>query len=85
MTDNDKNINYSDIPQLSDKELSEFKKAQPITDFTIKKIPERPNKIQKTLRFDADMLNWYQENHKHYQSQMNAVLRAYYEAHKSAK
>lgn len=40
-------------------------------------IPE--SKQQITLRLDADMLAWFKQQGKGYQSLMNAVLRGYYE------
>ncbi len=83
MTRNDDNINFDDIPELTDAELSTAKVAKPIIDFKVTIIPEKPRKIQKTIRFDADMLAWFQENHTNYQTQMNNVLRHYYKAHKS--
>jgi uncharacterized protein (DUF4415 family) len=35
-----------------------------------------------TMRLDADMLEWFRQQGRGYQTRMNAVLRAYYEAHK---
>jgi uncharacterized protein (DUF4415 family) len=35
-----------------------------------------------TMRLDADMLAWFRQQGRGYQTRMNAVLRAYYEAHK---
>jgi uncharacterized protein (DUF4415 family) len=40
-----------------------------------------PRKSQLTLRLDADVLAWFREQGKGYQTQMNAVLKAYKEAH----
>ncbi|MCH8953607.1 MAG: BrnA antitoxin family protein [Proteobacteria bacterium] len=40
-------------------------------------------KRQLTVRFDGDMLDWFKAQGKGYQTRMNAVLRSYYEAHKS--
>ena len=34
-----------------------------------------------TVRLDADMLAWFRRQGRGYQSRINAVLRAYYEAH----
>jgi uncharacterized protein (DUF4415 family) len=41
-------------------------------------------KSQITLRIDADVLEWFRARGSRYQSQMNAVLRAYKEAHEKA-
>jgi len=38
-------------------------------------------KQQITLRLDADVLDFFRHTGKRYQSRMNAVLRAYVEAH----
>ena len=35
-----------------------------------------------TMRLDADMLGWFRQQGRGYQTRMNAVLRAYYEAHR---
>ncbi len=40
-----------------------------------------PRKTQLTLRLDADVLAWFKAQGKGYQTQMNAVLKAYKEAH----
>jgi len=42
--------------------------------------PEGP-KRQLTVRLDADMVEWFKEKGRGYQTRMNAVLRSYYEAH----
>ncbi len=66
----DQDIDYSDIPEL-DKDF--FKKARVV-------VP--PGKKQLTLRLDADVLAWMKAQGKGYQSRINAILRAYYEAHR---
>ncbi|MEX1255735.1 MAG: BrnA antitoxin family protein [Dehalococcoidia bacterium] len=40
-----------------------------------------PRKQQLTLRVDSDVLAWFREQGKGYQTQTNAVLKAYKEAH----
>lgn len=42
---------------------------------------------QKTIniRIDKDVLEWFKSQDKDYQTHINAVLRAYYEANKSNK
>ncbi|MEE9347151.1 MAG: BrnA antitoxin family protein [Robiginitomaculum sp.] len=40
----------------------------------------RPIKKQMTIRFDQDIIDWFKEGGKGYQSRMNAVLRAFVEA-----
>ena len=41
--------------------------------------PDGP-KQQLTMRLDADMVEWFKEQGKGYQTRMNAVLRSYYES-----
>jgi uncharacterized protein (DUF4415 family) len=40
-------------------------------------------KAQVTLRLDQDVLDWFKARGKGYQTQINALLRAYMEAHQS--
>ena len=39
-------------------------------------------KAQLTLRVDPDVLEWFRKRGRGYQTQINALLRAYMEAHK---
>ncbi|MES2142543.1 MAG: BrnA antitoxin family protein [Pseudomonadota bacterium] len=64
-----KDINYSDIPELDD---TFFKKA---------KIEMPHTKDSVTLRIDHDVLEWFKQHENKYQSRINAILRAYYKAH----
>lgn len=45
-------------------------------------IPGRVRKRHTGLRIDADVLAWFRAQGPGYQTRMNAVLRAYVEAHK---
>lgn len=65
----DKDIDYSDIPELDE---GFFEKARVV-------VP--PGKKQLTIRLDEDVLEWLKAQGKGYQSRINAILRAYYEAH----
>lgn len=67
----DEDIDYSDIPEL---DASFWKNA------VIRK-PE--NKERLTVRFDADVVEWFKKQGRGYQTKMNAVLRSFYEAHKN--
>lgn len=67
----DKDIDYSDIPELDD---DFFKNAE---------IVVSPGKKQIALRVDTDVLAWMKAQGKGYQSRINAILRAYYEAHRN--
>ncbi|MGH8294541.1 MAG: BrnA antitoxin family protein [Steroidobacteraceae bacterium] len=42
-----------------------------------------PRKRQLTLRIDEDVLEWFRAQGRGYQTQINALLRAYVEAHRS--
>ena len=42
-----------------------------------------PRKTQLTLRVDSDVLEWYKTQGAGYQTKINALLRAYMEAHQS--
>ena len=66
----DSNIDYSDIPTL---DAAFFRDARVV-------VP--PGKKQLTVRLDADVLQWLKDQGKGYHSRINAILRAYYEAHK---
>ena len=61
----DDQINYDDIPELTDAQLAEFKRPEHY----------RPVKRQITARLDADVLAWLKAGGKGYQSRMNAILR----------
>ena len=67
----DDNIDYSDIAELDDQFFKDAKVVMP------------PGKKQLTIRLDKDMLEWMQSQGRGYQSRINAILRAYYEAHRS--
>ena len=69
----DQDIDYSDIPELDD----EF--------FKTARVVVSPGKKQLTIRLDEDVLAWLKAQGKGYQSRINAILRAYYEAHKHEK
>ena len=65
----DEDIDTSDIPPL-DKEF--FANAQI-------RLPKR--KVPITIRLDPDVLAWFRNLGKGYQTHINAVLRTYMEAH----
>jgi uncharacterized protein (DUF4415 family) len=56
----DSEIDYSDIPPLTDEELKQF---------------YRPVKAMTTVRIDADILHWLRSQGKGYQTRINAILR----------
>lgn len=61
----DAEIDTSDIPELTDAQLTEMKRREHF----------RPVKKQITARLDADVLAWLKAGGKGYQSRMNAILR----------
>jgi len=63
----DSQIDYSDVPDLSDPNF--WKK------FKIKKT--KTVKKQVNLRLDTDILNWYKKQGKGYQTLMKKVLESY--------
>jgi uncharacterized protein (DUF4415 family) len=66
----DEDIDFGEIPELDE---AWFKSAQV-------RMPE--NKERLTVRFDKDIVEFFQEQGKGYQTRMNAVLRAYVNAHR---
>ena len=66
----DADIDQSDIPELDD---SFFERAT---------VSFPPPKRQLTIRLDEDILDWLKGQGKGYQTRINSILRAYYEAHK---
>ncbi len=68
----DETIDYSDAPELT----NAFWQA------ANKPIPE--HKAQITLRLDSDVLDFFRNTGKRYQTRINAVLRAYVDSHKNA-
>ena len=71
----DEDIDFSDLPEIPPEKFAHAlvrKGLKPIA-----------RKSQITLRIDADVLEWFRAKGTGYQSQMNAVLKAYKEAHQS--
>ena len=74
MTDED--IDFSDLPPIPPEMF-----ARAIVRKGLKPVGR---KSQITLRIDSDVLEWFRAKGTGYQSQMNAILRAYKEAHEKA-
>ncbi|HIF51815.1 MAG TPA: 3-oxoacyl-ACP synthase [Thiotrichaceae bacterium] len=64
----DSDINFDDIPELDD---AFFKNAQI-------KLPEKQS---VTIRMDSDVLDWFKQQGKGYQTRINKLLRSYMETH----
>ncbi len=73
MTDED--IDLSDCPEITPEMF-----AKAVVRRGLKPVP---NKAQVTLRLDQDVLDWFKAQGRGYQTQINALLRAYMEAHQS--
>jgi len=71
----DEDIDYSEIPDLS-------ALGQEFWDKAVVKRAEP--KVQVTIRLDREVLDWFKSQGKGYQSQINAVLRAYKETRSRA-
>ena len=67
----DEDIDYSDIAELD----ADF--------FATARVVVPPGKKQVTVRLDRDVLAWLKAQGRGYQTRINAILRAYYEAHQS--
>ncbi|CDZ26196.1 MULTISPECIES: BrnA antitoxin family protein [Neorhizobium] len=61
----DEQIDYSDIPRLTDEQLQNAGRGRFY----------RPLKQQITARVDADVVDWLKSQGKGYQARMNAILR----------
>jgi uncharacterized protein (DUF4415 family) len=66
----DEDIDYSDIPELDERFFEKTTVQWPL------------HKKQLTIRLDEDVLDWLKNQGRGYQTRINAILRAYYEAHK---
>ena len=69
----DEAIDYSDVPPLSPEMF-----AQALVQ---KGLQSAPRKAQITLRLDEDVLEWFRNQGKGYQTRINEILKAYKKAH----
>ena len=69
----DEDIDFSDIPELTPEM---FARAVVRRNF----VPI-PRKKQLTLRIDGDVVDWFKEQGRGYQTRINALLRAYMNEH----
>ena len=68
----EKEIEYSDTPELSDAWFQQAKRASQL-----------PAKRQVSLRIDEDILDFFKQQGSRYQTKMHAVLRAYVDGNKT--
>jgi uncharacterized protein (DUF4415 family) len=71
----DEDIDLSDIPEVTPEMF-----ARAVARKGLKPVAR---KQQVTLRLDADVLAWFKAQGRGYQTKINALLRAYVEAHRS--
>jgi uncharacterized protein (DUF4415 family) len=70
----DKDIDLSETPEIS---------AEMFARAVVRRgLKPTPRKTQLTLRLDSDVLDWYKKQGTGYQTKINALLRAYMEAHR---
>lgn len=72
ISDND--IDYSDIPPLSDDDIARAVKGSEVFKF-MNNNNYKPIKQQITLRLDKDVLEWLKKDGKGYQTKINDILR----------
>lgn len=75
LTDDD--IDTSDIPEPTPEQF-----ARAILRRGLKPVS---SKKQVTLRVDSEVLDWFKAQGKGYQTKINALLRAYMEAHRTPR
>jgi uncharacterized protein (DUF4415 family) len=71
----DKDIDLSDVPEVSPEMF-----ARAIVRHGLKPVSR---KAQLTLRLDSDVLDWFRKQGQGYQTKINALLKAYMDAHKA--
>lgn len=71
----DDGIDLSDIPEVTPEQF-----ARAVIRRGLK---PKVRKAQLTLRVDDDVLGWFRAQGRGYQTQINALLRAYMEAHRT--
>ena len=69
----DEDIDTSDIPELDEAFWANARVRLP------------GGKERLTVRFDEDMVQWFRDQGRGYQTKMNAVLRSFYETHKDTR
>lgn len=72
----DEDIDRSDVPELAPEMF-----ARAVVREGLEPVPR---KRQVTLRVDADVLAWFRDQGRGYQTRINALLRAYMEAHRNS-
>jgi len=82
---------WARVDAMSDREIENAAKADPDAAPILDKewfrtaklvLPER--KVPISLRMDREVVEWFKAHGRRYQSRMNAVLKAYVQAHRKA-
>lgn len=68
----DEEIDFSDLPEVP---ADLFAKA------VVRRGLKPRTKVQLTIRVDSDVLDWFKQQGRGYQTKINTLLRAYMEAH----
>ena len=71
----DEDIDLSDIPEITPEMFARM--------VVRRGLKRPPTKQQITIRLDEDVLQWFREQGNGYQTRINALLRAYMEAHQA--
>ncbi len=71
----DEDIDLSDAPEITPEMFTKAVVRRGLT--------TKPTKQQVTLRIDSDVLTWFREQGRGYQTKINALLRTYMDAHQS--
>jgi uncharacterized protein (DUF4415 family) len=77
---------YAALDAMTDEDIAkavaEDPDAAPLDiDWTKARLVLPPGKESVTLRIDKDVIDWFRKQGRGYQTRMNAVLRAYKDAH----
>ena len=80
---------FARLDALSDDDIARAAAADPDaapldTDWAKARLVLPPGKELVTLRLDRDVVEWFRKTGKGYQTRINAVLRAYKDAHSRA-
>lgn len=76
---------YARLDAMTDEDIAQAVADDPDavpldTDWTEARLIIPPGKEAVTLRLDRDLLDWFREQGRGYQTRINAVLRAFYQA-----
>jgi uncharacterized protein (DUF4415 family) len=68
----DKDIDFSDMPALTEEQLARLVPAK-----LLNRSLYKPVKVPIKINYDADIIEWFRSFGKGYQTKMNAALREY--------